>query len=383
MQLGEESFCTDISVSGDGDAEDSRMWYVRLRIRDDRLAKLWVWNLADHDVIVWSEPEERWKRLLAVPALRAAVRTATTSAYARANPVSVVPPSLSGVPPVPSAPPPPLLRRQPDMADVDLNEPPTRLHHALHDEANGDDGDPPTRVLRLASDRPHSEPPQSVDPLLRALTTSIPPAVHSAPAPEIPRAPRTPTFIELFPHQRPIEPRLAQVPPSASSRPPPPSQSAPPAPAPRWVESMPQAISQSSAAAPRLIESMPRAISQFSIKNISWAMVPVACAGVLAIFLDRNASVIERAALMAQRSAAPLGAAVARDADPSGEKLATLMVGAGPICEGKPPAQPAVLSPEQLAAVPNTASASFRNNWRTAKATAAGVATPRKSAIRA
>jgi hypothetical protein len=376
MQLGEETFYADISVPGDGDAEDPRMWYVRLRIRDDRLAKLWVWNLADHDVIVWSEPEERWKRLLAVPALRAAVRSATTSAYARTKPVSDAPPvHSSGVPPVPSAPPPPSHRRELDVADLDLNEPPTRLHHALHNESLGDDDDPPTRVHRFVSDRPRSEPPQSVDPLLRALTTSIPPAVHSAPAPEIPRAPRTPTFIELFPHQRPIATR-AQVPPLAPSRPPPPSQSAPPRP--RLVQSMPQAISQSSVVAPRLIQSMPRAISQFSIKNISWAMVPVACAGVLAIFLDRNASVIERAALVAQRSAAPVSAAGVGDADPSGEKLATLMVGVGPVCEGKPQAQPSVLSPEQLAAVPNTASVSSRNNWRTAKVTAAGVATPRK-----
>ncbi len=111
MQFSDGTVPLDTPIPADGETDDSRMWYVRLRIRDDRLAKLWVWKLADHDAIVWSESDERWKRLLAVPELRAAVRSATTSAYARMKPPSDTPEALrasSAPPPVSSAPPPAL-----------------------------------------------------------------------------------------------------------------------------------------------------------------------------------------------------------------------------------------------------------------------------------
>ncbi len=84
-------------------------------------------------------------------------------------------------------------------------------------------------------------------------------------------------------------------------------------------------------------------------------MLPVACAGIFAVYLDRNPSVIERTRIVTQQVPASVGGA-AMDADASNERLASLLVGAAPICVGQPQEQPRVLSPEQLAPIPNSTS---------------------------
>ena len=365
MQFRDGTVFVDNPMPLDGEMDDSRMWYVRLRIRDDRLAKLWVWKLADHDVIVWSESEERWKRLLAVPELRAAVRSATTSAYARTKPPSEAPAALSEAlrassapPPISSAPPPASTKRRPlaSLEELDFDEPSTQLHQALHQDIVRDDEEAPTRVRqRLAAERLYSDAPtKPVDPLLHALTTSIPPAVHSTPAPEIPRAPRLPSFVDLFPHQQPIKLERGPVPRHVQSMPQAVSQLS--APASRHVQSIPRALSHLSTAGPQFVRSLPRNLSQFSIKNISWAMLPVACAGIFAVYLDRNPSVIERTRIVTQQVPASVGGA-AIDAEAStNERLASLLVGAAPMCVGQPQEQPRVLSPDQLVAIPNSPS---------------------------
>lgn len=54
----------------------SREWFARIRIREDRLARLWVSNLTGHDVVVWSNKEKRWVAFLGVQELRRAVDAA-------------------------------------------------------------------------------------------------------------------------------------------------------------------------------------------------------------------------------------------------------------------------------------------------------------------
>jgi len=95
---------------------EPREWFARLRIREDRLARLWVANLASRDVVVWSHKEKRWVALLGVPELRDALKAAEQE---RANnPRSVagrpssVPPTRLSQPPasLPPSPPPTWLR---------------------------------------------------------------------------------------------------------------------------------------------------------------------------------------------------------------------------------------------------------------------------------
>ncbi len=303
MQFRDGTIATEPATSEDDASDESRKWFVRLRIRDDRLAKLWVWKLADHDVIVWSEAEERWKKLLAVPQLRAAVRQATTSAYARKNAPSESPAQ-------------PTMRRSlHSLSDMTAQEPPTRVRRPLGNRASHEDEDSPTRVRqRLAS----TPPPRPVDPFLRALSTSIPPAVHSNPAPAIPRAPRLPSFAIQSPQ------------PSVKHR------------APVLIE-------------PRRFRSVPRAVSQFSIKNISWAMMPIACAGVFAAYLSR-APLVSQSTLAVPQGAAPVGGAAAPGAiDPTNVNLAALLTGPAPMCSGQPQLSepPKVVSPDQLANISN------------------------------
>ena len=342
MQFRDGLVSTDMPMSDDDESDDSRKWYVRLRIRDDRLAKLWVWKLADHDVIVWSESDDRWKRLLSVPELRAAVRRATTSAYARKRPTSESPPAPWESPARPHR------ATQQSLAELDFEEPPTRLRRALDLKRGREDEEAPTRVRPQSIVPAYSEPPaKSVDPLLHALTTSIPPAahplttsippaVHSTPAPEIPRAPRVPSFL-----------------PSSS----------------------PPLLRQSSRTRPQLVRAAPRVLSQFSVKNISWAMLPVACAGIFAVYLDRNPSVIERT--VATQSASASAGGIAPDGDVSNEKLASFLVGAGPMCAGQAPEAQRALSPDQLAAIPSFNAKTGATRASSAKALGGSV--PRKT----
>lgn len=58
-------------------------WYVRLRLRQEHLAKLCAQNLAPSDTVVWSSDDQAWVPVLAVPQLLEAIReTAETEAKA-------------------------------------------------------------------------------------------------------------------------------------------------------------------------------------------------------------------------------------------------------------------------------------------------------------
>ncbi|MBN2194472.1 MAG: hypothetical protein JW751_16765 [Polyangiaceae bacterium] len=48
-------------------------WYVRLRLREDRVARLWLEGHTRHDVLVWRDDAESWAPLLTVPQLRNAI----------------------------------------------------------------------------------------------------------------------------------------------------------------------------------------------------------------------------------------------------------------------------------------------------------------------
>jgi hypothetical protein len=51
-------------------------FYLRLELRKDCLADLWVRDLTPHNVLAWSDGMESWVPLLTVPELREAIRTA-------------------------------------------------------------------------------------------------------------------------------------------------------------------------------------------------------------------------------------------------------------------------------------------------------------------
>ncbi|GEM_PF-4061553 len=65
-------------------------WYVRLRLREDRLARLWVDGHTHKDILVWRDDLESWAPLLTVPQLRNAIHVQS----AMAPPVPSVPESV-------------------------------------------------------------------------------------------------------------------------------------------------------------------------------------------------------------------------------------------------------------------------------------------------
>jgi hypothetical protein len=58
----------------------SQEWYVRLKLRQDYVAKLWVRNLTPRDVLVWWSKRQCWAPLLTVPELRQAIVSVEDSA---------------------------------------------------------------------------------------------------------------------------------------------------------------------------------------------------------------------------------------------------------------------------------------------------------------
>jgi hypothetical protein len=358
---GNIPIASDVSLADDP-SDESRMWYVRLKIRDDRLAKLWAWKLAEHDVIVWSEAEDRWKQLLAVPELRVAVRKATASAFARKT-----------------APPPALPAAQVEPPDSHTR--PRFLQSTF--EAEGEEDELTRRVSRSSyypdmdmeptavnqSSRalpyPSSRPPPPVD-LLRALTTTLPPAAHLSLDTEFPRAPRVPSITELAQTTTRTPQRVdtyesrdsSLLPPRTQSAYPPVRSNAPTGQSSYLPPPAIQLVQQPShlAVRPQYIVARPQ--SQFTIKNLSWAMLPVACAGVFAIFLDRY---LPHPVTV---QVAPAAAIAASDMSESGAgQLASTLgamfgmsVGASQPVQGSAAQAPATqgpsnLTPEQLAPV--------------------------------
>lgn len=95
-----------------------REWFARIRIREDRLARLWVSNLAAHDVVVWSKKEKRWVALLAVPELRSALERAEAELPKDGKRVPSIAPTTVGRPPESLPPAPPLALMDPVAAGL-------------------------------------------------------------------------------------------------------------------------------------------------------------------------------------------------------------------------------------------------------------------------
>lgn len=388
------------NASEDTDApDDERMWYVRLRIRDDHLAKLWVWKLAEHDVIAWSEPEERWKKLLAIPQLRAAVRKATTSAFVRKK----------------SAPPPAMPESRPRrrflqrVTDIEGDEATVRFSRSSYPDLDHTVVDHPASYVQRSSSAP---PPANIDPMLRALTTTIPPAASASALPQFPRAPRVPSISELaqLPTSKPnarddYQPHTSyfrsaagtdaanSVKPTASNQsevPPPRAASAqayssylpPPldyqqanSEYPLDESGYPQARLDNTGVRARLPQQGIRSYqvspltSIFSVKNISWALMPVACAGVFAIFLDRYIPYQIEQAYSRQGIAAEQREASAADTGTNSfasvlEAMTGMSIGTAEVNAAAP-----TLTPEQLARVTtgNAKSTSSAKNGHTVR----------------
>ena len=371
---GKITLANDASAEIDS-ADDERMYYVRLRIRDDRLAKLWVWKLAEHDVIVWSEAEDCWKKLLAVPELRMAVRKATTTAYARKSTAPPAPDSRTRK------------RHLQSVADQDPEELTTRLSRDSYPDIEPTAVDYRARLLPPPSSAP---PPPNVDPMLRALSTTIPPAMHSSVPPQFPRPPRVPTISELAQlqtakprEQEDYQPRASflrptaradqlesgSVPAAFQSQYPQAGSDYPPAASqyPQAQSHHPQAYSDYALvrshhpqARPRYAAARPG--SPFSIKNVSLAMMPVACAAVFAIFLDRYIPYRIAAAYAPQTAAVAAQAreAAASSGEPGAgqfstalESLTGMSLGQAKVTE----TPPATLTPDQLASVTSASKA--------------------------
>jgi hypothetical protein len=62
------------SVYSDQQSKDK--WYLRLELRTDCLADLWIKDQTPHNVLAWSDGMESWVPLLTVPELREAIRSA-------------------------------------------------------------------------------------------------------------------------------------------------------------------------------------------------------------------------------------------------------------------------------------------------------------------
>jgi hypothetical protein len=87
------------------DSEDTQKWYVRLCLRADHIAKLWVHGLTPHNVLVWSEDSGGWVPLLVVPALRKTIAATNdkrlrTRTGLRVRHTSSLPPLPEIAPPV-------------------------------------------------------------------------------------------------------------------------------------------------------------------------------------------------------------------------------------------------------------------------------------------
>ena len=176
-------------------------WYVRLRLREDRIAKLWARKLTPRDVLVWEGATSSWVPLLSVQELRAAIDRERTQAEPRE---SRSPRQRSGRSRNPwTIPPPKTTAEERPRADE------SRLAPAVRSVLEGARRATAESVAR-ALPRP---PPAS----------SHPPVVVDTPIPEIPVAPRVPDWGE------PRDAEQQMLPPPSTA----PAESAPAEPAER------------------------------------------------------------------------------------------------------------------------------------------------------
>lgn len=135
----------------------SQEWYVRLKLRQDYVAKLWVRNLTPRDVLVWWSKRQCWAPLLTVPELRQAIVS-----------VADTPPRSEG--------------NRASLPDIPRTQPKPREMVP-----------PSARPLPASGTDVLFRPTGTV---ARRLSSSIPPAIlgRQGSETEIPRPPRTPSF---------------------------------------------------------------------------------------------------------------------------------------------------------------------------------------------
>ncbi len=139
--------------TGENPAAKRIEWYVRLKLRQDLLGKLWARSLMPRDVLVWSQDDQHWLRLEEIPRLQSYVAEVVRDWEAR--------------------------------------------ERALPAPAHWSSAPPPPSVGRVNDGRPDVvfRPTGSA---ARHLASTIPPPGQASPGSSIPAAPRVPSFDEVM-----------------------------------------------------------------------------------------------------------------------------------------------------------------------------------------
>lgn len=197
-----------------GDSEETQKWYVRLCLRADHIAKLWVHGLTPHNVLVWSEESGGWVPLLVVPDLRKTIaathdKRLRTRTGLRVRRTSSLPPIPALAPPVdiPKSPRPcsPTLLRD-SRPEIPPSRPPESVaaHTASHSlppprwagqiaaarytwgESTRNEGEPSRQVSTLApttlAEQPPAAPPTSLTGRVTAQLSSATTFLAQSPA---------------------------------------------------------------------------------------------------------------------------------------------------------------------------------------------------------
>ncbi len=90
VEIGSTTAPISIRPPSRDEHDRSAEWYVRLRLREDRLARLWVDGHTHKDILVWRDDFESWAPLLTVPQLRNAIHVQSSMMPAVPNVPEVV-----------------------------------------------------------------------------------------------------------------------------------------------------------------------------------------------------------------------------------------------------------------------------------------------------
>ncbi len=173
--------------------------YVRLRLTDARIARLWVRRLAPLDVLVWWDERQTWAPVLSVPEMRSAIAAMRKNDGKQRRDELPPPPTRPTVSDVPHG-------------SVELRRPSWVEEWRQRVEAESR-MTPAVRSL-VSGALPHLDPATALRPKdLRPPPSSLPPMVVDVPSPQIPRPPRVPS----------LDQRTVANPAPRTIRPPPPS----------------------------------------------------------------------------------------------------------------------------------------------------------------
>jgi hypothetical protein len=186
-------------------------WYVRLRIREDRIAKLWLRRLASPDVLVWWEKRKTWVPLLSVPRMRRtiSVMEAREKERSKGRTDSSLPPPM----PVPNP-----------AREIELQRP--SWVESWRQRVMAESRMTPAVRTLISGARSHPDPSGASNSReTRRPPSSLPPIVVDVEPPTIPQAPRVPRLAvprSLAPDasiasSRPTE-RPAAAPPSSGPK---------------------------------------------------------------------------------------------------------------------------------------------------------------------